>query len=45
MGNLIISTAYQMLLVLAHDEDSEMGGTCGTYIGVDTYILGSGGMA
>ena len=42
MGNFIISTTYHVLLILSHEEDSEMGGACSTYRGEDTCIQGSG---
>jgi len=40
VGNFIISTPYEILLLLSHKGDSEMGRACGTYGGQEKCIQG-----
>ena len=44
VGNFIICTSYQILIVLSHEGDSEMGRACSTYRGEEKCIQGSGGV-
>jgi hypothetical protein len=45
VGNFIISTSYQILLVLSHGGDSEMGRAYGTHRGEEKCIQCPGGVA